>query len=87
MIAELTGLAILLVLSVAALWKPNVILFMVSAGLAMMLGLAAPDTLSSNTTTTTTDITIGLSLYLYSIFCIVATIVTIFRSDEVGSED
>ena len=71
----------LLVLSAVVFRKPHIILFMVCAGLSMMLGLAAPDTLSATTTTSTTDIAIGLSLYLYSIFCIVATIITIFKPE------
>ena len=64
------NIAVLVLFSILSFWRPNAILFMVTAGMAMMVGLAAPDIVSSNSTTTGTDLTLGLMLVAYSLYCI-----------------
>lgn len=66
---DLYTFLILIVFSFLAFWKPNAILFMILFALSMMLGLASPDMVSSETTTTGTDMAVALALIIYGLLC------------------
>lgn len=61
--------AALFAFSAFAFWRPNVILFMILSGIAMLTGLNTPDMLSGDTTTPMT-MGLGLVLVLYSFLCL-----------------
>ncbi len=65
----LLAIATLTVLSILAAWKENAIMFQITSGMAMIIGLNAPDIMTGSATTTSTDIAIGLSLTAYSFLC------------------
>jgi hypothetical protein len=55
--------------SVLAFWKENHILFMITAGIAIITGLNAPDILSGISATSSLGVTVGLMLILYALCC------------------
>ncbi|MFC2060617.1 hypothetical protein ACFLTZ_05990 [Chloroflexota bacterium] len=59
----------LTLVSIMAFWKENSVLFMITAGLAMITGLYAPDILSGNYITTSVGIAAGLMFVTYSFLC------------------
>lgn len=61
----LLGIIILLAFSVLAYWRLNAVLFMLTAGVSMMVGLYTPDALAE-LGYTTYGIGIGLMVILYS---------------------
>lgn len=63
--------------SFLAWWKYNPILFMVTAGVSLLVGFNAPDFLSTDTTTTL-EVTIGLSFIAYALLCVGMAFQTIF---------
>ncbi len=65
----LLAITTLTILSVLAAWKENAIMFQITSGMALIIGLNAPDIMTGSATTTSTDIAIGLSLVAYSFLC------------------
>lgn len=86
MISASFGLSLLAVFSALAFWRPNPVLFMITAGIAMILGLNAPDLMTSSAATTSSDVTIALSLMTYSFLCIAYAFKTIFWDGNTDEE-
>lgn len=57
----------IIIVSIAALWKENAVLFMIVAGTAIMTGLYAPDILNGSTVTTSFGISAGLAFIAYGL--------------------
>ena len=84
----MTGFAMILVLAVAsvlAFWRLNPVLFLVTAGIAIMVGLNTPDLLSGNTST---DLgrSVGLMIIMYALAMVAFAYVTLFRLGD-GDRD
>ena len=78
----LQGFVLLLPLigfSILAFWILHPVLFLITAGIAIMTGLYAPDILTGNTTTVL-SLSIGLAIVMYSFVCISFAYATMFRS-------
>lgn len=86
MIAAAFAVALLAIFSTLAFWRPNPVLFMITAGISMILGLNAPDLITSAATTTSEDLTIGLSLIIYSFLCIAYAFKVIFWDGETDGD-
>lgn len=69
--------------SLLSWWKYNPILFMVTAGVSLLVGFNAPDFLSPDTTTSL-EVTIGLTFIAYALLCVGMAFQTIFRG---GTEE
>jgi ABC-type uncharacterized transport system permease subunit len=65
--------------SLLAWWKYNPVLFMVTAGVALLVGFNSPDFLSPETTTSL-EVTIGLTFIAYALLCVGMAFQTIFGS-------
>ena len=76
----------IILMSWLAFWKQIPVVFMIVAGISMLLGLNAPDTFSSAATTTDIDKTLGLAFIGYSLFCIGAAYKCMFWQEEVEDE-
>ena len=77
----MTGITMILVLALAsalAFWRPNAVLFMITAGIAVMTGLYAPD-LISGVTMTPIGLSIGLLIIAYAFLCLAFAYITLFR--------
>ncbi len=64
------SLLVLALFSILAFWKENHVLFMVTAGAFMMVGLYAPDFIRGDEQTTNLGISMGLLLMIGSLVCI-----------------
>ena len=71
------SLAFLIIFSGLAFWKPNSVLFMINAGIALMLGLSSYDFFTDKL-----GLTIGLMLVVYAFFCIAMAFRMSFWEDE-----
>ena len=78
MLTAFTGLILIALFSVLGFWRMTTLAFMAAAGVSMMLGLAIPDVMTDTTATTGMDVTVGLSLVAYSLFCIACAYKTMF---------
>ena len=67
----------LILFSVLSFWQMNPVLFMITAGVAVMTGLSAPDILTGDTTTVL-SLSTGLVMVLYSFLCLALAYITMF---------
>jgi hypothetical protein len=68
----------LIVVSLIAFWRQNPVLFLISAGIAMMMGLKSPDILTGDTTTNL-SMSVGLVIVAYAFLCLAFGYVTLLR--------
>lgn len=87
MITTFLSILVIALFSGLAFWKYSPPVFMVTAGLSMLLGLGLPDLITSQATTTTMDLTLGLAFIGYSLFCIGSAFRCMFWRGEVADED
>ena len=64
--------------SVLAFWKPNAVLFMLMAGISIILGLTWYDLYTTNM-----GLTMGLMLIAYALFCIGMAFRLLFWRQEI----
>jgi len=78
----------LIVMSVFAFWRSNAVLFLITAGIAIMTGLNAPDLLTGDTTSSL-SMSIGLAIIAYGFACVAFAYLRLFRTgeDSGGSEN
>ena len=87
MAVTLQGFVLLLPLigfSILAFWRGHPVLFLITAGIAIMTGLYVPDLLTGGTTTVL-SMSLGLVIVAYSLVCVAFAYRTLFRmgrSDE-----
>ncbi len=77
----LVGIGLLIVFSYLSFSKMNMILFMVTGAISIMLGLEAPDIIDGASLTTPSSIAIGLVLIVYALFCMGASFRLMFWSE------
>ena len=80
--AGFTALGFLLIVSALAFWKENAILFMILYGVAMIIGLNAPDILAIGGATTNVGIAVGLGLIGFSLLAAGWSFRLMFWSEE-----
>jgi len=71
----------LIVMSVFAFWRSNAVLFLITAGIAIMTGLKAPDLLTGDTASPL-SMSIGLALIAYAFVCVAFAYLRLFRVGE-----
>lgn len=81
MIELLLTLLVLIAFSFLAFWKSNPILFIVAAGISIMVGLAWYDQYVTNL-----GLAVGLMLITYSLYCIGMAFRLLFWNRESGEE-
>ena len=86
MIPTFFGFMMIALFSGLAFWKLSPPVFMIVAGLSMMLGLLLPDLISSPSSTTAIDLTLGWALIAYGLFCIGSAYRCMFWREETKSE-
>jgi len=64
--------------SLLAFWRMLPVLFMLTAGIALMTGLSAPNFLTGDTTTPL-SMSLGLMLVVYAFLCVALAFLTLFR--------
>jgi uncharacterized membrane protein len=68
-------------LSVLSYWRGNPIIFMLTAGTAIMAGLYTPDAMSS-LGYNTIGVGVGLMLIMYSLVCIALAYANLFKRSD-----
>lgn len=64
MISEMAQLVPLILFSAMAMWRPNAVLFLISGGLSMMVGLSWYDTFGTNV-----GLSVSLMMIAFSLYC------------------
>lgn len=82
MITLLLSFIPLALFSVLAFWKPNAVLFMISAGIAMFVGFYWFDAYTTNL-----GMAISLCIIAYALYCIGLAFRMIFWNRGKGSEE
>lgn len=80
MAVTLQGLVLLLPLigfSILAFWRLHPVLFLITAGIAIMTGLYVPDILTGGTTVL--SMSVGLVIVMYAFVCLTFAYLTIFK--------
>lgn len=72
-------------LSCLSFWKPNPILFMVTAGFGIVFGFSIPD-FSGVTSTTKMEINLAMMVFVFALFCIAAAFRLLFWRAESDDE-
>ena len=82
MIPAMLAMLVVAVFSALAYWKRTPPVFMLTAGVSMLVGLTLPDTISSAASTTIMDKTLGLAFIGYALFCIGAAYKCIYWHED-----
>ena len=83
MAVTLQGFVLLLPLigfSILAFWRLHPVLFLITAGIAIMTGLYVPDILTGGTTVL--SMSVGLVMVMYSFVCVAFAYITIFKANR-----
>ena len=88
--ATLQGFVLLLPLigfSILAFWRIHPVLFMLTAGIALMTGLYVPDILTGGTTVL--SMSVGLVIVVYAFVCVAMAYRALFsvRRESYGTEN